>query len=603
MSDATSDDSFIDTSMNSSLYKAVGVSLAVASGIFIGASFVFKKKGLVQSVERSGGVAGDGYAYLTSAMWWTGMILMIIGELCNFIAYAFTQAILVTPLGALSVVVSAILSSIFLKERLSLTGKIGCFICIVGSIVIVLHAPEESANDTSIETFKELVLSVGFLIYASLSIAVVLILIIFAAPRWGKKNMLVYITICSVIGAISVVFTQGLGMAIVHSITISNQFNNYFIYIVLLIVIVTLVVEIIYLNKALNLFNTALVTPTYYVLFTTLTIVSSIVLYRGFDATPVEIVTVVQGFFCICAGVALLQVSQREKRQDIDKNGALDDERNKEAKDEEWNCGSMSGGTSAKMVDNTPRKTEINLEPGMAELFPFAGITRFASTTRRQPRSAVSSFSSSSRNKVIPEDRSYNPEKKRATTITGPTLSSDILSTAVVDGGGSDDNKNEVLSIPVNNTIGVGNTNPGEDGYTRETRWKDRIPRPPAAAARHQLMLENRHREMEAAAKQISINIQEPIIPSYTSIGSTSNSTVMTSRQQKRSSGSNNSSFSDKPIRRNFLQGSPFRSRSRRAQERLNRFKAYNLGLHESSSFEDHRNLVTHQSSENSSLY
>lgn len=33
------------------------------------------------------------------------MYIVIVGELCNFIAYAFTQAILVTPLGALSVVI------------------------------------------------------------------------------------------------------------------------------------------------------------------------------------------------------------------------------------------------------------------------------------------------------------------------------------------------------------------------------------------------------------------------------------------------------------------------------------------------------------------
>lgn len=56
---------------------------------------------------------------------------------------------------------SAILSSIFLKERLSFYGKVGCFQCIVGAVVIVLHAPEQSAQDTSIETFKNLVISVG----------------------------------------------------------------------------------------------------------------------------------------------------------------------------------------------------------------------------------------------------------------------------------------------------------------------------------------------------------------------------------------------------------------------------------------------------------
>lgn len=63
------------------------------------------------------------------------MTLMIIGEICNFVAYAFTDAILVTPLGALSVVITTILSAIFLKERLSFVGKISCLICILGSVV------------------------------------------------------------------------------------------------------------------------------------------------------------------------------------------------------------------------------------------------------------------------------------------------------------------------------------------------------------------------------------------------------------------------------------------------------------------------------------
>jgi len=57
--------------------------------------------------------------------------MMILGELCNFGSYAFIPAIIVTPLGALSVVICAILSSIFLKESLTFFGWIGCFLCIV----------------------------------------------------------------------------------------------------------------------------------------------------------------------------------------------------------------------------------------------------------------------------------------------------------------------------------------------------------------------------------------------------------------------------------------------------------------------------------------
>lgn len=36
---------------------------------------------------------------------------------------------------------SAVLSSMVLKEKLSLTGKIGCALCIVGAVIIVFYAP------------------------------------------------------------------------------------------------------------------------------------------------------------------------------------------------------------------------------------------------------------------------------------------------------------------------------------------------------------------------------------------------------------------------------------------------------------------------------
>lgn len=46
------------------------------------------------------------------------------GETANFVAYAFAPATLVTPLGALSILVSAVLSSKYLNEHLNLLGKV-----------------------------------------------------------------------------------------------------------------------------------------------------------------------------------------------------------------------------------------------------------------------------------------------------------------------------------------------------------------------------------------------------------------------------------------------------------------------------------------------
>ena len=66
-------------------------------------------------------------------------------------------------------------------------------------------------------------------------------------------------------------------------------------------------------QKALNLFNAALVTPTYYVYFTSATIISSAVLFRGFHGSVISIITIVMGFLQICAGVVLLQLAKSSK--------------------------------------------------------------------------------------------------------------------------------------------------------------------------------------------------------------------------------------------------------------------------------------------------
>ncbi|KAJ5605941.1 hypothetical protein N7510_008722 [Penicillium lagena] len=294
------------------IYKAIGISLAVASGVFIGISFVLKKTGLLKANVKYNEEAGEGYGYLKNVWWWSGMTLMIIGEICNFVAYAFVDAILVTPLGALSVVITTILSAIFLKERLSFVGKVGCFSCIIGSVVIAMNAPQQSSV-SDIQEMQQYVITPGFLSYAGVIIVGSIITALYAGPRWGKKSMFVYISICSMIGGLSVVATQGLGSAILAQARGESQFKEWFLYVLFAFVIMTLLTEIIFLNKALNIFNAALVTPTYYVFFTSATIVTSAILFQGFKGSGIEIATVIMGFFQICAGVVLLQVSKSAK--------------------------------------------------------------------------------------------------------------------------------------------------------------------------------------------------------------------------------------------------------------------------------------------------
>ena len=168
----------------------------------------------------------------------------------NQLTTTSVDAILVTPLGALSVVVTTILSAIFLKERLSFVGKVGCFICIIGSIVIVLNAPDQSSV-SNIEQMKDYIIAPGFLSYAGVIILGCAFVAFWVGPRYGKKSMMVYLTVCSLIGGLSVVATQGLGAAVVAQAGGRPQFNQWFLYVLLVFVAATLVTEIIYLNVSL----------------------------------------------------------------------------------------------------------------------------------------------------------------------------------------------------------------------------------------------------------------------------------------------------------------------------------------------------------------
>ncbi|KAK2460185.1 hypothetical protein APHAL10511_007776 [Amanita phalloides] len=287
--------------------KVVGIILAICSGLLIGSSFVFKKKGLLRS--QAGGAAGEGVAYLKSPLWWTGMSLMILGELCNFAAYAFVEAVVVTPLGALSVVICAILSSFFLNETLTFFGWLGCSLCILGSVIIALNGPQEQSVG-QIRQFEKMFLAPGFLAYGSVLIAASLTIIFYFGPKYGKKQMVWYILVCSMIGGISVSVTTGLGAAIVETAFGDNQFKFWFMYFLMGFVVITLLTEVYYLNVALALFNTAMVTPTYYVIFTFFSMITTIVLFKGLQSSASQIITLVMGFLVICVGITILQMSK-----------------------------------------------------------------------------------------------------------------------------------------------------------------------------------------------------------------------------------------------------------------------------------------------------
>ncbi|XP_031480412.1 probable magnesium transporter NIPA3 isoform X2 [Nymphaea colorata] len=237
-----------------------GLLLALSSSFFIGASFIVKKKGLKRAGASGLRAGSGGFSYLVEPLWWAGMIAMIVGEVANFAAYAFAPAILVTPLGALSIIVSSVLAHFVLKERLQTFGILGCLLCVVGSVTIVLHAPQEKEIE-SVKQVWYLATEPGFIIYTLVVIGLDVFLIFKLAPTYGHTHMFVYIGICSVTGSLT----------------------------------------------ALDVFNTSVVSPVYYVMFTSFTILASMIMFKDWAGQQAsQIATTLCGFMTILSGIFIL---------------------------------------------------------------------------------------------------------------------------------------------------------------------------------------------------------------------------------------------------------------------------------------------------------
>uniref|UniRef100_A0A8B9G8S4 Magnesium transporter NIPA2 n=1 Tax=Amazona collaria TaxID=241587 RepID=A0A8B9G8S4_9PSIT len=266
----------------------VGLGLALASSAFIGGSFILKKKGLLRLCRRG----------RTRAVG--------VGEAANFAAYAFAPATLVTPLGALSVLVSAVLSSTFLNEQLNVHGKIGCILSILGSTVMVIHAPQEE-EVSSLESMAEKLKDPGFIVFAVCVLVSTLLLIFVAGPRYGQSNVLVYVLVCSAIGSLSVSCVKGLGIALKELFSGKPVLKEPLGWVLLVCLVICISIQINYLNKALDIFNTSVVTPIYYVLFTTAVMMCSAILFKEWQHMVLDnIIGTISGFLTIVSGIFLV---------------------------------------------------------------------------------------------------------------------------------------------------------------------------------------------------------------------------------------------------------------------------------------------------------
>lgn len=137
-------------------------------------------------------------SYLKSPYWWAGILLMMVGETGNFLAYGFAPASIVSPLGVVALISNCVIAPIMLKERFRWRDFWGVVVAVAGAVTVVLSAKHQERKLGPHEVI-DAITSTAFEIYMAITISLIVALM-WASPRYGSKTILIDLGLVGLFG-------------------------------------------------------------------------------------------------------------------------------------------------------------------------------------------------------------------------------------------------------------------------------------------------------------------------------------------------------------------------------------------------------------------
>ncbi|KAG0652391.1 nipa 2 [Hyphodiscus hymeniophilus] len=262
-------------------------------------------------------------SYLKSPYWWGGIVLMTVGEAGNFLAYGFAPASIVSPLGVVALVSNCVIAPIMLKERFRMRDFWGVVVAVAGAVTVVLSAKQQEKKLGPHEIVGAIT-TLEFEVYMAVTITLIVVLI-WASPRYGNKTILVDLGLVGLFGGYTALSTKG--VASMLSYTLWRALTTPVTYALLAVLISTAVMQVKYVNKALQRFDSTQVIPVQFVMFTLSVIIGSAILYRDFEKAEAEnVIKFVGGCLLTFFGVFLITSGRSRNDEDDEEDSEEADE-------------------------------------------------------------------------------------------------------------------------------------------------------------------------------------------------------------------------------------------------------------------------------------
>ena len=98
----------------------------------------------------------------------------------------------------------------------------------------------------------------GFLLYCVFVAVFSSVMIYKVCPKYGKTNPLFYLSICATVGSVSVMSIKAFGVALKLTLGGNNQFTHPSTWASAIVVVVSILTQMNYFNKALSQFPTSM---------------------------------------------------------------------------------------------------------------------------------------------------------------------------------------------------------------------------------------------------------------------------------------------------------------------------------------------------------
>lgn len=279
-------------------------------------------------------------SYLRSPYWWAGIVLMTLGEMGNFLAYGFAPASIVSPLGVVALISNCVIAPCMLKEQFRKRDFWGVCIAIAGAVIVVLSAKTKEAKFGPHDIWV-MITQWEFELYMGIT-AVLIVTLMSLSWEYGGRTILIdlglvglfgkpspsvdcHITADSGVGGYTALATKGVSSLL--SFTLWHVITFPITYLLVAVLVLSALMQIRYINRALQRFDSTQVIPTQFVLFTLSVIIGSAVLYRDFESTTAAQAGKFVGGCCLTfLGVYLITSGRSRGGDDDDYSGSEVDE-------------------------------------------------------------------------------------------------------------------------------------------------------------------------------------------------------------------------------------------------------------------------------------